>query len=283
MKQYFVQQISTIVREVIEPALTAGQRAIWNRATIDYPVDPNGELLNFYAGGLTVTLPIVSLMFLHDLVVASLWQDVNNCKATVLQYVSMLKYKNASLMSSDHLDPIGALRIPAVGTQKLAMRKPEFGRRFGTVMYSVLLFVTAHEVGHIVLSHRGSPSADKEIEADEFAFGVMAKQQMDPTGVLEFFLLSSLWVPTEAELKAAGKSAVHPMNGTRVRTLGSRLLEHPEYYYPEAKPSDPRVPLLERIALALINIGNDLDRVGRGAEILREAFGTNASELGSCP
>lgn len=283
MSDYFKQQIDNVIKESIEPTLTGGRRNVLKMIKKEFPTGQNGDPLDFYAEGSTVTLPILSLTFLQDLVVAYIWQDVNGCRLTVLEYVNMLKYREArTLPGGRYLNPIEALGVPSPNTAKLARMKPEFGTRLQRVFYGTLLFVTAHEIGHVVLGHRGFSSVEKEIAADNFAFDIFAHNQIDPSGIMMFFLLSSLWLPNEAEFKAAQREAHHPINGQRVTTLGSRLLGKPEQYYPGADASDPRVPLLKLIGSRLVALGKDLDDLARRELLRRQALDTNPATLVGC-
>jgi hypothetical protein len=284
LKEYWSQSINDVVKESIEPSLTKEQRQILQRTTINLPVTGDSlDPLDFYAGGTTATFPILSLTFMQDLVVAYLWQDVNGCKPTVLEYVNMLKYwETRPVPRGRYTNPIDALGIPSPKTAKLARMNPEFGVRLQRVFYGTLLFVTAHEIGHVVLGHKGFGSVTKEIAADNFAFDIFARNQIDPSGIMVFFLLSSLWVPNEAELKANQRESDHPLNGRRVRALGSRLIQHPEQYYPGADASDPRLSLLKAVGTGLIDVGNNIDNLARREQLRQQALDTNPATLSSC-
>src|SRR4029077_14975129 len=120
--------------------------------------------------------------FLHDLIVAFVWQDVNGCRSTLLPYVNMLKYHDAKFFPAGHFpDPIEALGIPSAKTLELARLKLEFGVRMQRIFYGTLLFVVAHEVGHVVLKHTGASTVDKEMKADDFALDVLVRNQIDPS------------------------------------------------------------------------------------------------------
>jgi hypothetical protein len=283
LKEYFSEQINNVFKESIEPSLTTEQR---QTVKINLPVTGDShDPLDFYAGGKTATFPIFSLMFLHDLVVAYIWRDVNGCKppTAVFEYVNMLKYwETRPVPRGSYTNPIDALGIPSPNTAKLAGMNPEFGVRFQRVFYGTLLFVTAHEIGHVVLGHKGFGSVTKEIAADNFAFDIFARNQIDPSGIMVFFLLSSLWVPNEAEFKANQRESDHPLNGRRVRALGSRLIQHPEQYYPGADASDPRISLLKLVGTQLMDVGNNLDSLARREQLRQQALDTDPAKLSSC-
>lgn len=284
LRKYFEEQVGNVVKESIEPGLRGERLQTSKRIKLNFPIaGQGGGPLEFYARDSTVTLPILSLTFLQDLVVAYIWQDVNGCRSTVLEYVNLLKYREVgSLPGGRYLNPIEALGIPSPNTATLARMKPEFRARLQRVFYGTLLFITAHEIGHIMLGHRGFSSVAKEIAADNFAFDILAYNQIDPSGVMVFFLLSSLWLPNEEELRAAQVEADHLMNGERVRALGLRLVGHPEQYYPGADVSDPRVPMLKLIGAKFINLGKDLDNLARREELRQQAQNTDPSKLVGC-
>jgi hypothetical protein len=210
--------------------------------------------------------------------------DDARCQPTVLTYCSLLKYHDPTLLPDGKFpDPIKAMGIPSPNTATLAQLSPEFAARFQRVFYGILLFVTAHEVGHVIKGHSAPGSVDKEIEADDFAFSILAKQQIDPSGVMVFFLLIAPLLRTDDELTATNRRIDHPMSGRRVHALGSRLVEHPAYYYPEANLSDPRIAKLKEIGAGLIKVGDDIDNLSKQQALRNLAHDTSISQLSTCP
>jgi hypothetical protein len=284
VKSFWESQVRNVITESIEPSLTGQQLLTEKAIKWEFPTESSDDLIGFGAIDSRVVLPIRSWMFVEDLVVAYLWQDVNNCPSTVLEYSNLLKYRSAtSLPGGRYPDPIEAMGIPSPNTKTLAQLSPEFARRMERVFYGVLLFATAHEVGHVVLGHSGSGSVEKEIAADDFAFSIIAKQQVDPSGVAVFFLLIAPLLPTAAELSAMNRKPDHPMSGERVKALGSRLIDNPEHYYPGAKSSDPRIPMLKEMGSRLIKLGDDLDNLSRREELRKAALNSTLSQLSTCP
>jgi hypothetical protein len=284
VKFFWESQVTNVITESIKPSLTGEQLLTEKNIKWEFPTESSDDLIGFGAIDSRVVLPIRSWMFLQDLVVAYLWQDVNGCQPTVLEYSNLLKYRSAaSLPGGRYPDPIEAMGIPSPNTKKLAQLSPEFARRLERVFYGIVLFVTAHEVGHVVLGHSGFGSVEKEIAADDFAFSILAKQQVDPSGVMVFFLLTAPLLPTVEELSAMNRKPDHPMSGRRVKALGSRLIDNPEHYYPGAKPSDPRIPMLKEIGSRLIKVGDELDSLSRREELRKAALNTTLSQLITCP
>lgn len=284
VKSFWERQVAEVTEQSIKPSLAPDQLRVANGITWEFPTDTNSNLVRFGASGSHVVLPIRSWMLLQDLVVAYLWQDVNHCPPTVFMYSNLLKNRDpASLPGGTFPDPIAAMGIPSPNTATLAHLSPEFAARFERVFYGILLFVTAHEVGHVVLRHSAPGSVDKEIEADDFAFSILAKSQIDPSGVMVFFLLVAPLLPTDDELAATNRRVDHPMSGRRIHSLGSRLIDHPTSYYPNARDSDPRLAKLKEVGAGLMRVGDSIDNFSKRRELETVALNTSLSELGACP
>ncbi len=283
VRSFWKTEVARVMEESIKPSLNGEQLRIANKITFDFSTDSD-TLIGFGALGTRIILPIQSWTLLQDLVVAYVWQDINNCRPTVMAYSNLLKYRAAaSLPGGRFPDPIEAMGIPSPNTAKLAELNREFATRFERVFYAILLFVTAHEVGHVVLGHSTPGSVEKEIAADDFAFSILAKQQIDPSGVMIFFVLVAPLLPTDDELTAMNRRVDHPLSGRRIHALGLRLVEHPDYYYPGAKSSDPRTTMLKGIGARLVKIGDDLDSLSKQKELRKLALDTNLLQLRTCP
>jgi len=276
MRSYFADQVKTVLSEVVEPALSGKELQIFKTVKMEYPpTAESGDPLDFHVKDSTVVVPTLSSLFLQDLIVAYFWRETKGCGAEYIPlYLNMLKYRSASsLPGKKYVNPIDAFGIPSPNVATLAKQNTEFGVRFPRAYYGAVLFIVAHEIGHIVLQHQGFGSVAKEIAADNFALDIMAREQIDPTGVWMVFLLSSMWVDSAAD---------HPLNGERIRTLGFRLLGHPQLYYPGAPPSDPRVPLLKEIGLKIVDLGDRVDRLAKEQQLPLIALHTDPAEFVSC-
>ncbi len=277
---FFEKMINYIKDESIKPVMHGKDLEVYTGIEFNFPI--SGDPIGFSSRGMTVKLPILSLTFLQDLIVAYLWEDINHCAPQVFTYLKILKYRNAqSLPGGQFPNPIDALNIPSPNTGTLAKMNVSFGPRLQRLMYGALLFITAHEVGHIVLNHRGS-NIENEIAADDFALNILARNQIDPSGAMVFFMLSSVFLPTEVELQAAHLTATHPLNGKRIRAASERLSQHPEQYFGTADPSDPRVKLLAAYATNLTEMAKHIDELSHHEKVKEVAFHTQLSELREC-
>ncbi len=134
VKSFWESEVTEAREQSIKPSLNAEQLRIVNRIKWELPTDSDGNLIGFGALDSRVILPIRSWMFVQDLVVAYLWQDVNNCRPTVLTYCNLLKYRDpASLPGGRFPDPIKATGIPSPNTATLAQLSSEFATRFQRV------------------------------------------------------------------------------------------------------------------------------------------------------
>jgi len=200
-----------------------------------------GSPLNFYsgrtAGGPFVALPLLSLKFVEDLCTAYAWLQVRGYShETIDEYMTMLEYKPASdFPGGRYPAPLAALRIPADawsdrGVNDLSLR----------LRNSAYAFILAHELGHLVLGHRGyagismAEARQHEAAADDFALDVLARTSTIPMGAILFFQAQVYMMPNPGQFKAAGKSAqdwenavrkemTHPLTADRLRAIALGL------------------------------------------------------------
>lgn len=131
----------------------------------------------------TVTLPIISLKFLDDMTIAYAWLNINGYTTqSVTDYITILKYR--SDIAQELPPPLDALHIPAN-----ALDDPEVNDLASKLFNEALVFIVAHELGHIVFGHEGTihiapeQSRINEQQADEFALEMLRSIPIIPVRV----------------------------------------------------------------------------------------------------
>lgn len=151
--------------------------------------------LDFYAvpEQQAVFVPIESVKLLDDLCVAFAYREERGCDpSAVFDYAGMLSMPDrlATLPW-----PYQALAVPEGVLDKPSAVKDTSGKLLASVIY----FLLAHELGHVVLEHPGNdavaPSASQaqEIEADAFAIDAMAQIGVVPVGLIVYLRAASYY------------------------------------------------------------------------------------------
>ena len=166
VKSFWEQQLKDVRQESIAPSLSSDQRKIFKHIHWEFPNEGGGSLIGFRAASSQVILPIPSLMFTQDLVVAYVWQDVQRCPSTVLTYSNFLKYRDPRLLPGGRFpDPIEAMGIPSPNTAsslKSAQNLPSASSVYSTAPCSLrrhmrlgtLFWATPRQVPSIRRSRR---------------------------------------------------------------------------------------------------------------------------------
>jgi hypothetical protein len=238
--------------QVLLPRLTDQQRRALRGVTLDlgqreYPRHP----LNFYAAqGGRVVMPLSSVRLVSDLTLALAWLNRHRQpEKRVFDYVAMLAYRGPA-PDGVRAQPLTALGVPSDADSDPAV-EALFQKMFGTMM----VFVMAHETGHLFHGHRGdvdsTRSRDQESEADAFAIELMARIGAAPIGVSFYFMMS-------APFECPGRST-HPLSGERITRLSRAVLDNGAVFVRD-KPSPSRErQLIESIAAELQKVATLLD------------------------
>ena len=213
--------IRLVVSEDIPAALPRERRA--GMADVDVAfVARADQPLGFFSelGTRTVVVPVESLVFVDELSVLTAWFEARDCRGEYIQtYLWALLRDGAPLpgpMEAFGVDYDAALENPFVTDVS------------NQIFNSVVLFVLAHEVGHLMLGHEGgltgAASQAQEIAADGFALDHFAAVGVPPLGMAVFFLAARWLDPAAA---AAGS---HPVSPARLRAIADRLAAEPETF-----------------------------------------------------
>lgn len=225
---------------VLRRRLTADERRALADVTLEFPLrSPVFEPFAFYAEPPHVVLSTLSLKFFDDLCVAYAWLSRNGYLfETAFEYVAMLKYRRAADFGGRLPAPFAALRIPDSALADKAV--DELAQK---LFDSAVLFILAHELGHIVRNHPGygpgvarAEARANEIEADAFALELMRRIGALPGGMAVFFQILAHGAPNrgdfadDAAYDAYLARATHPVTGERLRAMAAGLAAAPDSF-----------------------------------------------------
>jgi hypothetical protein len=224
-------------REVVLPRLTAGERAALGDARIRFPLRGEGDgLFGYYSGrglaGGEIVLPVSSLRFLSDLCVATAWLWAEGYSQSSLHdYLNMLKYSRAEDLGLAAMPK----PLPALGVPDDAPDDPDVENVRSQCFSTAVVFVLAHEMGHLILGHRGyagvtpEQAQANEAAADAFALDVLSRLGDLPFGVLFFFTYASYLEPHRGDFGGDGDwrahvaGRTHPLSPARVLSVADGI------------------------------------------------------------
>jgi hypothetical protein len=205
--------------EVLLPRLTDRERGALRDARLDLGQrEYKDHPLNFYAarGGLVV-LPLSSIRLVSDLSLALAWLNRHRLpEKRVFDYAAMLAWRGPT--------PDGARALPlsVLGVPEDADSDPAVENLYQKILGSIMVFVMAHETGHLFYDHRADVDAARsrlqEGEADAFAVDLMARIGAAPVGVSFYFLMA-------APFECPGRST-HPLSGERVARTARAIIDN---------------------------------------------------------
>jgi Peptidase U49 len=261
--------------KILTTVLSVGEQRALARVAVDLPLRaPSGNPLDFFAYGTgdgpRIAMPVQSLLFVEDLCTAYAWLQQNGYSLeTVDEYLTMLKYREAAAFPDGRYPPpLVVLGIPADAASDPAVNNLALRLR-----NSAYAFILAHELGHIVLNHRGysgitmEQARANEAAADQFALDALQRTATIPMGAVLFFQAQAYAMPNLGQFRAAGKSSqewenavrknmTHPLTADRITAIAVNL--------DVAAASWPRPteqPILRSIAIKLAQIAEILEDV----------------------
>jgi hypothetical protein len=260
--------INALIEQEISPALWPAAKQALQNSVIDVPLaSPSNDPFTYYVKGHTLTIPVLSVKLLYDLTAAQTWLALHGFDDKTLFYVLALKYQDASAFPGGrYLSPLEALGVPHNSAMELTDTDPQFSHAFQQTFNGALLFLVAHEIGHLVPQATDHMTAtEHEAAADLFAFAILTRSQFSPAGVLLLFTYLSVWVPNAADFETnqdylqSIENDPHPLTAARLIFVGTQLVDDPHRFYPGVADSDPRIPLLKLLGAKLIEAGNALN------------------------
>ena len=229
-------------------ALSPNERAGIRGLVFDIAVRHENDPLTWFArpgSRPSITVSTASVKFLDDIAIAFAWLETNGYSVeSISYYASVLKYRPLELLpNGTHPAPLDALGIPS---NALSDRTVDDDSQ--KLLKSAVVFLLAHELGHVVHAHRVDvPAADRqrqEIEADRFAVSTFRRIGTAPLGAVPLFFLSTYLGNHRADFGSDAEwtthlrtSATHPLSSARLRALASEFRRRPqEFVHAEPRP-----------------------------------------------
>lgn len=236
--QRYGEQIRAEYAETILPVLTPAERSALATTKFEFPIaGPKGDPFEFYTDGNTVYLPAFSLRFFADLCLASAWLNQHGFDGTTVRnYVGLLFWR------VNHTNTPPPPVFKSLGVPADAREEPAVAQRADRNFGNVVVFLLAHELGHILKKHRASAPA-QEIAADAFAIEVMRRIGQLPLG-LEFWFDVERYrhdptkYSTEAAWQAYLAGSTHPVTDERLNALAAAIEKAPDDF---ARPQTNQV------------------------------------------
>lgn len=217
-RQTMGPNIVLVVTEDIPNALPRAQRAGAARLTVDF-IDRGPHPLSYYSepAAARVIVPLESVLFLDDLAIATAWFEAQGCDAGYLQ-----AYLAALLGGEDMPPPLAAFGID----RQTALADPFVDDVSAKILSTVVNYLMAHEVGHVLLGHvgglgGGAESQGQEIEADAFALDFFTATGTPPLGMAIYFNAARWLDPADTD------AGTHPVSRDRLRAISERLAGDP--------------------------------------------------------
>jgi hypothetical protein len=234
------------------PRLTDQQRRVLAGVSLDFGQrEYPGHPLNFYAArGGRIVLPLSSVRLVTDLTLALAWMNSHRVpEKKVFDYAAMLAYRGPAP------DGVRALPLAALGVPEDAISEPEVGDLFQKLLIDTMVFIVAHEMGHLFHNHQVNVDAVQsrlqESEADAFAVELMGRMGMPPVGISFYFTLAT---PFECPARST-----HPLTGERVTRLAATLRDNAALFARDKPSPQHERQLIESIGRELEGLARLLD------------------------
>lgn len=213
--------------------------------------------LAFYADPATrtIVMPLESIRFFDDVATLFAWTESRGCDPSAVQAYLWMKLRQGRDLPS----PLRAFAID----RDVAFADPFTFDVSGKIVSSGLHFILAHELGHLLLGHRGglsgAESQRQEIAADAFALDHFERLGGLPMGVFWYYM-AAWW---QDPVGAAGRGAsTHPVSPERIATLAARIAADPmAYAHGELDPAR-EAALAEGIAAMVADLARLIDDDG---------------------
>ncbi len=249
----------------------------WNEpfsCYVKYSLEPNGSISHIH-------ISLTTLRFWQDICLAHAWLVTNNYSLeTIGAYMSMMKYRvteDGDNPKGQYTPPLEALKIPSN-----AFDSPGVTDLYDKLFNSSIMFIMAHEIGHIRYRHKHAErrktetkaqyqkrkyekSRKDETEADEFALELMRRIKMPPMGMLYFFSTYAHFVKTRSDFRNEKEyyeylmNQTHPLEGNRIIALGEGMkLRAKDFAQIQDNPT-LFLKVFEDIGSKIIEIGKNLN------------------------
>jgi hypothetical protein len=233
------EQIQAEYQETILPQLTGEELNTLGAVKIEVPLTgPNGDAFSFYTDNRgTIYLPALSLRFFSDLCVANAWLNAHGYDGTAVRdYVGVL-FREAAASPRAPLPPV----FRTLGVPDNARDESGVSNRADRNFANTVVFLLAHELGHVLKKHRTDlrdavEKRKQEIEADAFAIEMMRRIGQVPVGS-EFWFdvehsghVAPRKFDTEADWQKYLSGLDHPVTTERLNALAAAIEKAPDSF-----------------------------------------------------
>lgn len=233
------QRLKTAVEGILwlglMPNLPQATRRQLARLKLRFPLpEPGDDPINFHAGvdgegRPVVILPVLSLKMVEDTTTAFAWLYERKFSLGKIDlYYTMLRYRPKELFPGGRYLPI----LKALKAPENVLSDRGVDRLSLSLRNEAIAFLLAHELGHLVLRHKGYDEVTRaharrdEVAADAFAFRLMARAGSTPIGALIYLQSQAYRLPHRAEYPTVDAwrayletSSTHPLTVERLDAI----------------------------------------------------------------
>lgn len=249
--------------------LSAGERDAVNRNTLRISTRDPADPFAFYArrSPPSIHLSALSIKFLDDIAIAAAWLAENKYSLeTIAYYNAVLKYRQPDRFAGGRYPP----PLTTLGIPDDALANPLVDDASQKTLKGAIMFVMAHEIGHVV--HRDAPTGTaeerqrREAAADAFAIDMFRRMGTAPAGLETLMLVATFMDSTRGDFATdaawrtyVAKRASHPLTGRRVAALANALRVRPQDFTRTEKNPTASLVTLRYMATELAGLGPLLD------------------------
>lgn len=266
-KERYTQKYKFLLEKGLWAFMTPGERRALQGVVL-WHIPRGAGPLSFtsvvFEGTPTVRAPLLSIKFIEDLSVAYAWRYQNGYSLEPIdEYLVMLKHRPAKTFPGGRApDPMTALGVPP----RVWERDPkvdDLSLRFRNTAWA---FILAHELGHLRFGHTLTDASPAEMQrqeemADEFAVDLLGRSRTIPMGMILWFQATAGYMKNRSDFPSgaayfqwARTKAEHPVSGSRMRNLASRIKRQAS-----AARDANRADVLQFIAVRLAAIGETIE------------------------
>lgn len=227
--------VEGILRRGLLPKLPPATQRQLAHLTLSFPFpEPGDDPINFHAGvngegRPVVILPVLSLKMVEDTTTTFAWLYERKLSLGKIDlYYTMLRYRPKRLFPGGRYVPI----LRALGAPENALSDRKVDALSLSLRNEAIAFLLAHELGHLVLRHKGYDEVTRadarrdEAAADRFAFRLMARTGTAPIGALVYLQSQVYRLPHRAEYPTVdawraylATSSTHPLTVERLDAI----------------------------------------------------------------
>jgi hypothetical protein len=256
----YVPNLRWNLDRLVLPNLTAEEQRAVTGVGAHFPLRDDADPFAYYVAGQppVITISVSSIRFLDDLAIGLAWLDRHGCSVEpVAQYASVLKYRRPADFPGGRYP----LPLPSLGIPGDALRDAAVDQSAQRMLKSAVVFMFAHELGHIIQGHPrygtpigGTDAQEHELAADRFAIEICRRVGVVPDGVVPLFLAASYLTPHRGDFETESlwndylvTEAPHPVTARRLRALVLELSRNPDEF---TRREPRRTKAIQRVQVA---------------------------------